>query len=115
MTGFRAPLAGELCLRIKLEKLSEAADGLDSYTPTFTTVATVAARGKTKFGGRTLGGEQVEKRTSHVFTIRYRSDARADAWDHVQFNGRRFRVHDTEDPDERRVWLELLCEELGAV
>lgn len=114
MPGFQPPGAGELSARIVLEKRTMTPDGVDDYTEAFTALATVWARPKTLFGGRTLEGAQTARRASHVFAIRWRADARADAFDHLSFDGRRFRIQSVEDPDERRAWLELLCEELGA-
>lgn len=115
MPGFVEPAAGDLTARLVLEKASVTPSGTDAMAVSYTEVDRISARPKTLFGGHTLAGEQTERRVSHVFTIRYRDDARDGAWDHIQFDGRRFAVRLVQDPEERKRWLELHCDELGAV
>lgn len=103
---------GKCDLRSWLDLQSRALtpSGTDTATETYTTVARVPARIRAIFGGRVIDNIQDQARATHVIVIRYRSDQ--SAWRWLLYDGRRFRVHTIMDPDERRMWLELLAEEV---
>ena len=110
--AFRRPRISALNRQVELQDHSQVADGSDGLDDTWTVVATVPARVIVLFGGRIVDSVNTTERASHVFTIRYRSDAGSGAWDHLEMEGRRFRVVSVMDPDEGHVWLELLAEEV---
>lgn len=61
-------------------------------------------------GGRYVAGKQVEEVATHQVVMRYRDDL--DAWNHMRFGTRVFRVVSKSDPDGAKRWMEVLAEEL---
>lgn len=110
MADFQHPAAGELRERLALQSRSSAPSGSDDLTHTYTTVATVWAKPRAPQGGRIVNGVQTEKRATHLFLIRWRSDQASWRW--LLFRGRRMEVRAVRDPDESRRTLEILAEEV---
>ena len=111
---FRAPDIGDLEHRIALRKRTQTpaggATGTD-YTAAYTTVDEVWARVNVQFTGRVIDGVDDAERVTHVFTTRYRTDWQSNAWDVIEFDGRRFEVRGVERPGEQKHWLEILAEQ----
>lgn len=105
--------AGPLRHRIKLLDLSSAANASDSLDRTHTVVDTVWASVTALRGGRYVYGEQVEEVATHEIVIRYRTDYRT-AFDWIEYDGRRLKIHEIGDPDGRKVELRILAEDKEA-
>lgn len=110
VSGFLCPSAGDLRLKVTLEQRAGAPDGGTSLSTSYVTVATVRARAKVLFGQHRVDGVQTEEKPTHIFTIRYRSDYRNWRW--LTHDGRRFAIRRVMNPEETKVWLELVCEEV---
>ena len=101
---------GQMRSRVALQARTETPDGSDDYTQAHSTVASVWAAVEGIGGGKYIAGQQVEQRTTHRVTIRFRSDFQT--WNYVLLpDGRRLIVRDKSDPDDTKRFLEMSCEE----
>lgn len=105
------PQIGALRHRVTLEAPIDTPDDAGGFSRSFTTVADLWAR-ITPGGAREDFVEQrAEQATSHVVTIRWRSDVTKDM--RFVFRGRKLRIQSAVDPDERRRFLICQCEEIS--
>jgi len=102
--------AGELRDVVELQTRSQVASGTSDLADSYTIVATVRARVRALFGTKVIDNVQTQERATHVFVIYHRSDVQA--WQFLQANGKRYRVVQVMEPDDRRRWLEVLAEEI---
>jgi SPP1 family predicted phage head-tail adaptor len=101
--------AGQLRHRVVIQSKARTDDGGGGGSVTWSDVATVWANIKPLSGMQRLKAEQVESSVTHTITIRYRSGL--DDSMRVTYAGRIFMVTSLIDPDERKAWLSLMCEE----
>lgn len=100
---------GQLRERLKIEQalLSTRDDG--GLTVTWSTLAKVWARVQPLRGREALAAQQLESSLTHRVTIRYRSDIRAAM--RLDWNGLKLNIRTVGNPDERRHFTELMCEQ----
>lgn len=105
---------GAGALRERIEVLEEitAGDGMGGQTVAWDVKFTLAARIKPVSGDEKMHGQQVQATMRHRVVIRYRSGV--DTVQRIRWGTRVFNILAVTNPDERRKYLELLCEE-GAV
>lgn len=102
--------AGWLRRRVTLQKPVEVQDGFGQAVVTWADVDTVWANAAPLTGRELFTAQAVHAKLSMRFTVRYRADA-ASTW-RVMYQGRPYQVvQDPIDIDDRRTFLELLCEE----
>ncbi len=102
-------MLGTLRHRLTLQEETRSADTGGGYTLTWGDFATVWGRIEPLTGTERLRAMQLESRISHRVTIRHRAGVIAGM--RLLHSGRAFNVRAVIDPDERRHWLELMCEE----
>ena len=106
------PTASDLRDRITIQSITQTPDGGTNLTPAYPAVASdIAAQVITQSGVKKLNGQSIEEGGgTHLFTIRHRTDVLSKHF--VSYDGRRFRILGMSNVDERKVWLELTCEEV---
>lgn len=102
-------MIGALRHRLALQEETRSADSGGGYTLIWSGVATVWGRIEPLTGAERLQAMQLESRVSHRVTIRHRTGVSAGM--RLLHNGRALNIRTVIDPDERRHWLELMCEE----
>ena len=104
------PAIGLMRRRVTLQTRSQAAvSGTGGLTDTYATEATVWAEVVTLSGGRYVASRQTEQVATHRVTIRWRQDWREITW--IRHESARLRVQSGREADDRRRFVELLCEE----
>lgn len=102
-------MLGALRNRVTLQEESRAIDTGGGYTLTWSDVVTVWARVEPLAGGERLRAMQLEDKISHRVTIRHRTGVSAGM--RLLHENRAFNIRSVIDPDERKHWLELMCDE----
>ena len=108
MTGATERI-GRLRHRVLLQAPAGAADGGGGTVAAWSDVATVWAAIAPLTGRERVQAEQVAARASHRVTIRWRAGVTAAM--RLSMGARAFAIRAVLDPDGRRRWLELACEE----
>lgn len=80
------------------------AEGYTTKTTVWGEIRGASGSESLQFGGTSSVGQ-------YVVTIRYRDDIRAE-WRLKDQTGRRFQVNSYTDPEGRREWLQIYCQEL---
>ena len=102
-------MIGALRHRLALQEETRGADAGGGYTLTWSDIATVWGRVEPLTGAERLQAMRLESRVSHRVTIRHRTGVSAGM--RLLHDGRALNIRTVIDPDERRHWLELMCEE----
>jgi SPP1 family predicted phage head-tail adaptor len=101
--------AGLLIHHVTVERLTLTPDGIGGGVSTWATLyepwAAIAPVG----GGERLAGMQLENPITHTIYIRYRLDLTPR--DRVVHRGRTFNIRSIADLEEKRIFMELKCEE----
>ena len=101
--------AGRLRHHLVLENRIQAPNDQGGITETYAEAgqawAEILAVGAVLYAA----GQQVQEKVTHKITIRFRPMT---GFGFLSDGARRFRLREMRDPDGRRMWLELLCEEL---
>jgi len=105
-----AARTGLLRHRVRLLTRTRTPAGTDALTDSYGFVAEVWARVEEVQPTRAVDGAQEAEGRTHRVTIRWRADRDGFRWLTLA-DGRRLRVLRTLDPDGRRRWLQLECEE----
>jgi len=112
----------EICVadlrhKIVLQSRAMSAVSAGIYEPveTFATIATVKSAIETVEGTRRFAGVAIDKRTTHIFWIRYTSGlvTPEDGNHFILYDARRFRVLRVTNDGEDRKWLAIQCTERG--
>jgi SPP1 family predicted phage head-tail adaptor len=106
-----APKIGDLRERIALQRESRSRDRAGGFVTSWLTVATVWARVAPVSTGERFMRQQMQASAEWKVTIRYRSDLSPKM--RVVWNGRTFEIRGMPNPDERRRFLDLACDELS--
>lgn len=108
--------AGDLRELVEIERATATQDGFGEPQPAWASVATVWAcvlpqryTSGAEALSQALGREAVA--TTYTVTIYWRSDVVET--DRLVWQGRELDIRRVIDPDGRRTWLELLCEQQG--
>lgn len=102
-------MIGKLRHRITIESKGQASDGAGGYIESWSPFATLWAEVKPINSRERFQAEQVQARTTHRIWIRYRDDLETDM--RVSYQSRSMAILGITDPDERKHWLVIDCEE----
>lgn len=100
---------GEMRERVTLQSPQRAPDGAGGQDITWTSGATVWAKVEEGRGRERLVGGRRAAETAFTLTIRYRSGITTEM--RVLWKGRVLNITGLSDPDGRKRFLELTCEE----
>lgn len=106
----RRPRIGGLNLRFAIERPVDAADDIGGASRTWTGVATVWGRLETQGGEAAFVAHRPESAISHRIVIRWRADITAAL--RLRLGARVFVINAATDPDGRRRFLRLQCDEI---
>lgn len=104
-------MIGWLRRRVTLQTKARVADGGGGAAESWQNIATVWARVQPLLRPERLHAEQVQSHGGFRVTIRYRTDL--STHDRVLLDGEALAIKALRDPDDRRRWLELDCEQGG--
>lgn len=102
-------MIGDLREQVTLQEPVRTGDGAGGASVAWTTVATVWAAIETVSGASGLRAERLRAEATHRITIRHRTDL--DETHRLLWGTRILRIEAMADPDGRRRWLTLTCEE----
>ncbi len=102
---------GSMRHRLTLEAPTETDDGAGGVNRGFTPVGTLWAAMTSLTGRESLQQDVLARRITHRIVLRYRPDITA-AY-RLRLGLRSFEIIALRDPDERRTFLECLCEEIA--
>ncbi|MGD9545209.1 MAG: phage head closure protein [Methylocystis sp.] len=97
--------------RVTLEAPIDTPDDAGGYARSFTPVASLWARIAPSGAREDFVEQRAEQATTHIVTIRWRSDVAKDM--RFVHRGRELRIQSAFDPDERRRFLICQCEEIS--
>ena len=100
--------SGRLRERVTLQQEARVTDTGGGYELSWQDVRTVRARVKPKHGTEQVQGQQLQASTWFYVTIRYREGV--EAGQRLLWKGAPLNIRSVINPDEKRQWLELLCE-----
>lgn len=103
---------GELRDRIQIQTYKEVPDGAAGTIRTWNTVITVFAKVEAVKGNVTFLSQQIDQKYTHKIKIRWQPHGAVTSENWVLMNSRRFRIRNVQNPDERPLFLILLCEEV---
>lgn len=106
MTGIAI---GEMRERVTLQSPQRTPDGAGGADITWTSGASVWAKVEERHGQERLAGERLAAEATFALTIRYRSGITTEM--RVLWKGRELNIASLRDPDGRKRFLELDCEE----
>lgn len=111
----RAPAAGSLNQRVRLEQSSPTEDSWGQRTGGFATVATVWANVRMQTGAETIRADAVTSAVKASIRIRYREDVTS-GWRaaHLGAGGAVRATYDVQAviPDPDRQFVDLVCQEV---
>ena len=102
--------AGDLNKRVTIQVPTKAADGMGSFTITWSDLATVWAAIWPKGAKEVVQSMQTSMEVSHRIRVRFRRPFRPD-W-RLKFGDRYFNIVSVINPNERNEWLDLMCKEV---
>ncbi|MGD9656567.1 MAG: phage head closure protein [Methylocystis sp.] len=105
------PQIGALRHRVTLEAPIDTPDGAGGFSRSFAPVADLWARIAPAGAREDFVEQRAERATSHVVTIRWRSDVTKDM--RFVHRGRRLRIQSVVDLNESRRFLVCQCEEIS--
>ena len=103
------PSLGDLRHRLVLEEAQRVSDGAGGFTETWITLATVSAAIAPSGGSESVNSGRLAGRVSHQVTLRYRPGMTPAM--RFRLGTRQFHILAVFDEDERKRWLQCLCEE----
>lgn len=104
--------SGELRERVTLQMAQRARDAVGGFSEQWLPQAEVWARVQPMGAGERFWRQQIEAKADWRVSIRYRSDVTTKL--RVRWGNRLFQIRGVTNPDERKVFLDLACEELAA-
>jgi SPP1 family predicted phage head-tail adaptor len=104
---------GQLRQRVSIQAQVEVETDMGGSDITWVEVFNCRARVEALSGRELLVAQQMEASATHKVTFRYRSGVTAKH--RLVIEGVPWNIRHNANPDERKVWLELLCEEGVAV
>lgn len=99
--------AGSLNLRITIETPTVTRDTYGSEILTWSTLATVWASKQHKTSREFYVAQKINSEVTDLFIIRYRAGITTKM--RVNYDGRYYDILGADDPDGRRVGIQLLC------
>jgi len=103
---------GRLRHQVTIIQAVPAPDGAGGLTKTWTALATVWAAVDPLRGREYFAAQQVTAEITHKVTLRYLTGVRPEM--RVQFGDREFDIMAVINPQERNIYLELMCVEAPA-
>lgn len=104
------PGAGELNERVTIQRRSSTRDAMGGQIETWQVRATLWARVQPMSAGEQYRRQQIQAKADWKVTIRYNGDVLPS--DRLSWRGRTFEIKGILNPDMRRRFLDLACEEL---
>jgi len=101
--------AGDLRHRITIQTPSETSDGIGGMTTTWSTFKKIWAAIWPLRGAEYLAAMQITSEITHKIRIRYLSGVTPKM--RILFGTRYFDIQSIINPDERNIYLELMCRE----
>lgn len=95
--------------RIKIQVRSQVADGQGGFQETWADHLSVWSNIKPVSATERFFSQKLEQNITHKITIRFNSTINSAM--RVLYQGRVFKIEGAFDPDERKRWLQLNCEE----
>lgn len=105
--------AGNLRHKITIQKPTEASDGIGGMTTTWGTFKSVRAAIWPLRGTEYIAAMQVTSEISHKIRIRYLDNVTSKM--RIKFGTRYFDIQSIINPDERDIYLEMMCRETTPV
>jgi len=93
---------------IELQKPTNTRDAGGGITEAYTTLSNLYANIETTRGNETLRQGQVQEKTTHIFTIRYRRDIGTNY--RIRYDSDNYNIKYIKNLDNRNRYLELECE-----
>lgn len=109
MTCSASTGSGDLREKVTVQREARTPDGAGGHALAWVDVATVRARVKPGGGREQLQAQQTQAVTVCTVTIRYRADVITGM--RLLWGGKTLNIRSATNPDERRQWLEMLCDE----
>lgn len=103
---------GELRQRVEIQIYNEIQDDAAGTIRTWSTVITVFAKVEAVKGNVTFLSQQIDEKITHKIKIRWQPFGAVTSENWILMNSRRFRIRNVQNPDERPLFLVLLCEEV---
>jgi SPP1 family predicted phage head-tail adaptor len=96
---------------IDIQDAAETPDGMGGFTTSYSDLhSNLRAAIWPLSGSERLESDKLELSVTHRIRIRYREGIKADM--RVSFDSRYFNIKSVIVPDERRIMVEMLCEEI---
>ena len=99
---------GKMRFEIELQKPTNTRDAGGGITEEYTTLSNLYANIETTRGNETLRQGQVQEKTTHIFTIRYRRDIGTNY--RIRYDSDNYNIKYIKNIDNRNRYLELECE-----
>jgi len=93
---------------IELQKPTNTRDAGGGITEAYTTLSNLYANIETTRGNETLRQGQVQEKTTHIFTIRYRRDIGTNY--RIRYDSDNYNIKYIKNLDNRNRYLEVECE-----
>jgi SPP1 family predicted phage head-tail adaptor len=104
------PAAGELRERVTIQRVTSTRDAIGGVIETWSTLMTVYAKVAPMSAGEQYRRQQIQAKADWKVTVRY-ANTIAPA-DRIVWRERTFQIKGITNPDMRRRFLDLACEEL---
>lgn len=104
--------ASDLRQRVSLQAMVSTRDRIGGQVETWTTQAVVWAQVRQASGREAWYRQQMNASAAWTISLRYRGDLTT-KW-RILYGDRTFEIRSVRDPDERRRFLELACDEIVA-
>jgi SPP1 family predicted phage head-tail adaptor len=99
---------GKMRFEIELQKPTNTRDAGGGITEAYTTLSNLYANIETTRGNETLRQGQVQEKTTHIFTIRYRRDIGTNY--RIRYDSDNYNIKYIKNLDNRNRYLEVECE-----
>lgn len=106
----KEPGAGELRERVAIQRVTTTRDAIGGLIESWSTLTTVYARVQEMSAGEQYRRQQIQASASHKITVRYLNTIAPS--DRIVWRERTFQIRGITNPDMRRRFLDLACEEL---
>lgn len=101
--------AADLRHAVLIEQHADTVDSVGGQTLVWSTFASVWAMMKPYTGREVVASQQLQSQVTHKIVIRYYAGVTAGM--RFNFNGRLMNIRHVINPEERSIWMELLCDE----